>query len=255
METNKKIASVLIDFDNLFKKNIDEYTLPEFERVFKNIVGEIIREDDNINEIIIRLYGGWYTGNELNNKASVILRIITNLNVFPYVNIQQMKRVFGSIKLAFSLISIPDYKWKNTRREKKGLPNLRINNEALSETCISNSETCPIKIMKKITKSRGKICSIEGCNNTNGDVFIGYQQKMVDTLLSCDLITVTEIPEHTKIILISDDTDFFPALAMASLKKQSSQDITVAIKNDFNFENYKTILTQFGINVKLHEYD
>lgn len=255
MIEKEKIATILIDFDNLFKKRIHEYLPNEFERTFKNIVGEIIRKDETIEKIIIRLYGGWFTGTELNNKASEILRIITNISVFPYVNLSKMKRVNGSIDLAFSLFSLPDFKWKNTRQEKKGLPNLRINSDALTETCLNNKEHCPIKIMQKFTKKKGKFCSVESCSNRNEDVFISFQQKMVDTMLACDLITFAEKENYSEIILISDDTDFLPSLALSSTKICSEQNITMAMKNEFNFENYNSILAQFGVNVKLHEYD
>lgn len=254
MEENNNIASVLIDFDNLFKKGLQEYLPAEFERVFKNIIRDIVINNENIKIVNIRLYGGWYTHNELNNKASEILKIITNINIFPYINTYKMKRVGGSINLAFSLLSLPEFKWKNTRQEKKGLPNLRINTEALTKKCIENKEHCPVKIMQKFTKKKNKLCSVEGCSNKNENVFISYEQKMIDTMLACDLITISEKPIYTKIVLISNDTDFFPAIALSSLKKELNQEIVVAINNEYNFDKYNLILSQFGINVKLHDY-
>ncbi len=155
MYRKNKIAIILIDFDNFFKITIDKYKPIEFERIFKNIAGEIIRNNNEIEEINIRLYGGWFIKNELNNKASEILKIITNIKVFPYI--KKMKRIKGSIDLAFALISLPKFKWKNTMREKKGISNLRINNDKITETCIKNKANCPIKIMKKFTKKKENI--------------------------------------------------------------------------------------------------
>ncbi len=74
-------------------------------------------------------------------------------------------------------------------------------------------------------------------------------------MLSCDLISASEKKENSEIILISDDTDFFPSLALSSTKLcKKEQKITVLIKNKFKFENYKIILEQFGIIVKINEY-
>ncbi len=243
-------AVILIDFDNLFKKNIQSYTIDNFKSIFQSIVDDILQMNDKVEEIMIRLYGGWYTKNKLTPKAQEIEKRIGDFDIsrYPFKN----KKVKVSVNLVFSLNALPNDIWTNTRQEKEGLPNLKVNSEFIDEMCENNKDRCPVKIINKFTKKKGKVCSIDSCLKTNNRIFTTIQQKMVDTLIACDLITFSEKNEYIEIILISDDIDFFPALALVSTKiEQDSQKVTLFIANKYNYENYKAILGKFKINLRL----
>jgi hypothetical protein len=252
---NNKTAVVLIDFDNLFKKDLSSYNENDFFVVFKNIVNEIVFDIPNINKINIRLYGGWFKENTLSSKASILVNILAQINLFPYIQINPLRRIYGSIEIATSLYGI-NYIWHNTLREKNGLPRLKVNTNLLTSICEENKNVCPAKILNKFTKSKNRICSVPGCTTKNKNVFISIEQKMVDTMLSCDLISFCNEIDIKYILLFSDDTDFFPPLALGShIISESDKKITLAIKNALLLDNYKEILEPFNVEIIPHNYE
>jgi hypothetical protein len=51
---------------------------------------------------------------------------------------------------------------------------------------------------------------------TNSAAFKVIEQKMVDSLLVCDLLALTQASPATPAIVFSDDSDVIPAVAMAA---------------------------------------
>ncbi|WP_290397203.1 hypothetical protein [Bacteroides acidifaciens] len=109
-------AVVIIDFDNYFQKDINEYSKEQIESLFLKIIDYISIHND-VMQINFRLYGGWYQDDDLTNRASVVFQKISNIDIFPHI-INQNKRIFGDIQIVYNLYGI-DYIWHNTYREKK----------------------------------------------------------------------------------------------------------------------------------------
>lgn len=248
-------AIVLIDFDNLFKKDLSEYQDSEIYVVFKNIVNELISENQLINNVNIRLYGGWYREDVLSPKASMLTSLLARINLFPYIQLSPLKRISGTIEIVTSLFAV-NHVWKNTLREKKGASRIRVKSNIMTATCDENAEICPAKILNKFTKSKGKKCSVSGCNLTNQDIFISIEQKMIDTMLSCDFLTFCKEEFVKYILLISDDTDFFPPLALGSSYIVNSEKlVSLSIQNELLFESYKELFSPFNVNIKIKNYE
>jgi uncharacterized LabA/DUF88 family protein len=50
------------------------------------------------------------------------------------------------------------------------------------------------------------------------EAFKCYQQKLVDTLICCDLVSLAVVDPATPVFLISEDDDFVPALLLAGIR-------------------------------------
>lgn len=242
----------LVDFDNWFiKKDLNQYTEEEIEYQFKEIIDASINFNSltSSSYIEIRLYGGWYQDDRLTNKASILLGFLSSFNFFPIIKNNNIIR--GKIEVVDTLINVPNYQWRNTLKEKSGMSYIKINNEKLNETCSQNKTNCPPHILKRIAKKKTHMCAVDGCDSLNNDLFIKTEQKMVDTMIACDLISYSMEDDIFKIIIVSDDVDFFPALAVASHNNTRFNKnclFEVLIKNSRLKLNYKNILSNFSVN-------
>ena len=64
-------AIVIIDFNNVFRGSIMNITQKKKKNLFTNVIEEILQKNENdISEILVRLYGGWYQNHNLTNVAS-----------------------------------------------------------------------------------------------------------------------------------------------------------------------------------------
>jgi uncharacterized LabA/DUF88 family protein len=245
---------VLIDFDNLFTSDITTYSSEYFEYFFSDILIKCEKEFSKIEYIHIKLYGGWYKEHSLTKKASVLQQLLSKVNVFPKVH--NGKVLNGKIDLVSSLHDIPDYTWGFTYKEKNGIGRIRINHELIDEPCNSNRDLCPKFILYKFTKTKGTKCHLPNCENFNKDVFKGIEQKMVDTLIACDILSIVNDETAIGIALYSDDQDHFPSLAMASRKigikgNNNLQNILLYYRNEMDLKFVRSLLKPFNIQIKL----
>lgn len=244
---------IIIDFDNLFKQDISDLTPEILEFEFKKFVSFVISENNNLTEIIIRLYGGWYKDEALTNNASSIQQMLASVNVFPFINTSERIKIRGKIELASSLFSMPSLIWKGTYKEKHGVYNMRINRDALSTTCEDNPTLCPPKILNRFTKKKNKICSVEGCSSIHKNIFKAMEQKMVDTMIACDILSCSDEELIQNLIIVSEDTDIFPSLVLGKQKSRSPQSVSLLIKNERFKNTCEAYLVPFQINVKLYQ--
>lgn len=237
------MVKVLIDFDNYFPHEIKAEKL---EFVFQKIIELILERIEIIDKIEIGLYGGWYSDN-FTQRASNLIQTLAQVNLFPFL--RERKVISGEINLITNINGV-DHIWKNTYREKRGLPKLRIDNSVLNSTCDNHNQTCPIKILRNFTKSRQHTCHHTDCANIQSDVFFAMEQKMVDTMIACDIITYSDSPYVNAVVVATDDVDIFPALTLGGVKA-SDKPIVLCILNPQNVNNYNQILKQYGVETFL----
>jgi len=82
------------------------------------------------------------------------------------------------------------------------------------------------------------------------------EQKMVDTLIACDIVSISDDQNVIGLFLVSDDQDHFPSLALANSKQSYKQNkhlqsILLGIKNEYNFEFITEFLKPFNIKTAL----
>ena len=140
-------VGILIDFDNIFPRPINEYQLADLKRVIEFSINSLKATIPSIDRFCVRLYGGWYENNSFTARASALSSMLPALNtVFPIL-VQPSTIIQGSIELATQLYG-HSFVWYNTYREHAGLPKLRIDQSVLSAQCGNNPNTCPVKILK-----------------------------------------------------------------------------------------------------------
>lgn len=245
-----KSIIVIIDFDNYFGSDFNKITSEKIEFSFKEVVKLCEQKFTDYNSIHIRLYGGWFKETTLTKQASGVQQLLHNVNVFPKVT--ENKVVNGKIELATSLHIKPDFVWAHTHKETDGVKRIRLNHDSIDTVCKDNRNTCPKYILYKFTDSKNKKCSVNDCVNLQKHVFKGAEQKMVDTLIACDIISVCEDDNVLGLLVISDDQDHLPSLAVASMKKkQSIQSIILGIQNDKVIDFISNFMQPFNISITL----
>ena len=248
-----KSVVILIDFDNYFGTDASKINPEEMELSFKEMVRLCENEFSDFSSILIRLYGGWHKETILTNFASQVQQLLSQVIVFPKVS--SNKVLNGSIELATSLHIKPDFIWNYTYKETNGVSSvkrIRINHECIDTHCTNSKNNCPKYILYKFTDKRDRECPVQGCYNLQKDVFKGAQQKMVDTLFACDIISASEDESINGMLIISDDQDHLPSLALASIKKKDNlKSIILGIKNEQVNDFVSVFMEPFNIKTAI----
>ena len=96
-----------------------------------------------------------------------------------------------------------------TLRQRRGVGLLR--RTPLPTDCI-DKQNCTVPRVVEWSRSG---CPTAGCPVLCTDAFVGRQQKLVDILLCCDLLTTASAGPQARVFLVSEDDDFVPALLLA----------------------------------------
>ncbi len=240
---------VIIDFDNYFGTDVSKLTKESLELTLVDVIIQCEQLFADFDRIQIRLYGGWYHGVTLTKQASVIQQILSQIDVFP--KIEKGKIIRGDVDLVSSLFEIPNYSWQHTYKEKNGIPRIRINHEEVDDLCNLSRDSCPKFILYKFTQKKQKQCHVPGCDHLHKDVFKGIEQKMVDTMIACDVISTVKDSDIEGVLVLSDDQDHFPSYAIASKYSNRDNKIVVGVKNTDaeRFNLISNILTPFNVKI------
>lgn len=249
-------ATVIIDYDNVFPKKIEDYSKEEIETILKDILLESLNDLSNVSDVIVRLYGGWYTSGVYTARASILQQKLATLNVFPIIRPAERVYIRGRIELATSLIAIPSINWDNTVVERNGIRQIRIDHDNLTQSCTDHPAICPIKILHKFTKSKNKVCSVSSCATVQNTVFKESAQKMVDNMIACDYLSLCATNNAKIIIVVSDDTDHFPSYVLGSSISASGKKIIINFTNKTYLQNWAPFFSQMNnITIKATDYD
>lgn len=210
MQENQYTIVVFIDYDNLLPTHKNAGVLDTAIQAISQI--DI---DASISKIdcTVRVYGGWYEGDVITRQAEII-----NLDIdksFPtyymYLNSEGKRiRTHMHAELAYALLQEPGKHMFHTYRPKGRPNNVKVANPA--DVGCTDSD-CFLRAIKYYLK-KGK-CPREKCDLGDGLIYRS-EQKLVDTMLSCDIIHAANIIAD-QVILISNDDDFIPPLRTAVL--------------------------------------
>lgn len=240
----------IVDFHNVFNRNVIGITEEQYMTFFKSLVEMIVCGTDDEHFIKIRLYGGWYTYDTMSNAASDVQTKISHLHVFENKPFENRKRLNGTIELAIVQNGL-DTIWHNTLQEKQGLPRLRINEDMQGETCSANEARCPVHILKRFVNKKRTVCNTEGCQKVHQQVFYRREQKMVDTMMACDTLTFSNDSEVNSVYVVSDDIDLFPGIAISKVANPN-KDIHMLVSCENTKCKYSEILNHYNIDVKTY---
>jgi uncharacterized LabA/DUF88 family protein len=201
---------VLVDYDNV----------PELER-HRGIVSLV---DKVLSTITVspllayqrskfKLYGGWYEGNRLSRAAQ---RLAIDIGVFPRAfslsDGTDKTSVIVQVDLAYSLEIDPRNNLENTYRSR-GLPQGLRCDPPPYPRCI-NSGSCPIAHVHPLINSGN--CPEVGCRVTSADILVRSEQKLVDTMMTADMIYLAT-RKTADICVVSSDDDLWPGIKSALL--------------------------------------
>jgi hypothetical protein len=196
---------VLIDYDNVpyqFRRS----GLADLARRVNAVLAPLVPGADSI---FIRLYGGWYDSSGLTREGTRITQEIGQS--FPLIELKN-GRIHSrtSCEIASALIDCPVDIFQFTFRKRSGMRSPLIS--AKPQNCVS-VQNCTVSAVARWSR-RG--CPEPGCPATQHDAFTYHEQKLVDTLLCCDLLGLAGRSPAPPVSVVSDDDDFAPALLMAA---------------------------------------
>jgi len=203
---------IFIDYDNLLPTQkitgiLDVVTKTLFQMPFDKVTTRAVCD--------VRVYGGWYEGATITRLAQdVTIEIQRDFPAIIRLPIGSAINCTFSLnaELAVALIQEPGYHLFNTFRRKGKPSNVKVE-RPIDIGCTDKG--CLLPLMKKLLKTGN--CPKPGCKVTVGDLIYRHEQKIVDNMLSCDLIYASD-NGMDYIALISGDDDFIPSIRTVLLK-------------------------------------
>jgi hypothetical protein len=123
--------------------------------------------------------------------------------------------VAANAELAVALIQEPGHHLFNTYRRKGKPANVRV---AEPDAVGCSDSTCILPMIKQLLKTG--TCPKTGCGVSSEQVLYRHEQKIVDTMLTCDLLhAMSGLPDN--VILVSGDDDFLAPLRVLLLNGAS----------------------------------
>ena len=199
---------VLVDYDNV----------PELERnrgpvhVVTRIVDALGTALAGAADIRFRLYGGWFQGPTLSRRAQQIAPVLQAnfprpLTLSPGV---APSPVTGRAELALALEAAPGKHLTHTYRDRSLPTNVRC--AALPYLNCRTPGACPIAPVHNFL--RDAQCPEAGCAVDVAAVLTKPEQKLVDTMLTADLLHIARTTGGA-IGVVSADDDIWPGIQTA----------------------------------------
>lgn len=203
--------AICIDFDNLLDIHKQQGILDVVTNSLMKLPLAAVGERGVCD---IRLYGGWYEGNVMTSLSQRISASIQN--EFPAViRIPSLAGnpsvLTATAELAMSLLEEPAHHLFNTYRKKGKPSNVRVSKPENVGCCEAD---CPLLLARKLLATGN--CPNANCSIT-GDLVYRHEQKIVDTMLTCDFIHLAQQP-YDYLLVISNDDDFLPPIRTALLR-------------------------------------
>jgi hypothetical protein len=235
-------VAVLIDFDNAFPNYA---TPPQLGHGIDRLIQLALERQPDAESVEIRLYGGWFEDGAATTAASRVLLDLGRLSLFPMRHPLKPAVLRGRVDLVTRMHADPRLEWAHTLRRRSGLPSVRLAEKPYPSGCVHESADCPVKGLQRFARRGSRQCSAPGCAVTNRSAFRVPEQKMVDTLMACDAISLA-LHRHPT-LLVSSDLDVLPAVVMANALAGGS--VTWVRPEARSSKIYDADLAAFGINV------
>lgn len=214
--SDQLLAAVFIDYDNLLPAQKSVGILDIVTKVLVQLSWDpsIIR-----GSCEIRVYGGWYEGAQITRMAEDLAvelqRVFPAIIRVPLGNERYLK-LKAQAELAVSLLQEPAHHLFNTYRRKEKPRNICV--QTPDEIgCIDAA--CLLPQMRRLLKKGS--CPKVGCSVTKRNLVYRKEQKIVDTMLTCDMIHAAA-RIMGPVILVSGDDDFLPPLRTILLQGRAA---------------------------------
>jgi hypothetical protein len=207
-----------VDLDNWHDAHSDRPIEVTLREVIAEVTGRLLEVAPGTSFVSIRIYGGWTESGAMSQDASAIAAQLPTVDPFPIPSYGRL--VHGEVHLATTLSMCPTVELGDLCRTRQGPPRIRLANRPRPLGCIE-PQSCAAKSLQKFTERGSRQCPTETCEVTAGVAFLTRQQKMVDTLMACDLLDFAHDPDVVAISVVTADTDLMPPLLQAlALRRQ-----------------------------------
>lgn len=206
------IAIVFIDYDNLLPGQKQAGILDVVTKVLVQVPWNPSLKRGNCE---VRVYGGWYEGSQITRLAQdVTVEMQRDFPAIIRIPVDDggVLALSTNAELAVALLQEPGHHLFNTFRRKGKPRNVRVEKPA-DVGCVDAD--CLLPQVRQLLR-RGD-CPKDGCMVTSCDLVYRHEQKIVDTMLTCDLIHAVDRVSG-RVILVSADEDFLPPLRTAALR-------------------------------------
>ncbi len=210
MLTLKRNINVLIDYDNVShidpQKGLNHVVKSILEKLPKGML-------PHGTYIAVRLYGGWYRSSQLSRRAQDLsIQISRHYPGTLSLDTANMRRVFVFVELARSLLVDPSQDILNTYRVRGVPSNLRPKAFPFQACTQTQNALCPLAGAHTLLQTG--TCPNSSCGVKIADVITRHEQKLVDTMLTADLIHVAS-SSASDIVVVSNDDDLWPGIRTA----------------------------------------
>ena len=192
--------NLLIDYDNIEVSDQNRGLI----FIIESVLNKLSPNEVSDRNVKVRLYGGWYNNNNITQRAQ-------NLNIdirknFPLTTLlsDNKTQVIANAELATSLFIEPRIPLVDTFR-RNGMPSGLKASPPIITGC--SQVGCPVMNVYDFVSSGH--CS--QCIHTKVDeIFFRHEQKLVDTMLTADMIFIAQ--REKKYCIVSSDDDFWPGI-------------------------------------------
>lgn len=238
---------ILIDYANVFFN--DKVSASNLQYRVKQFVEECLASYPDTNQIDVRLYGGWKTDSTFTQQADAVRGYLDSLNSELFPCVYNNHKVYGSVIVVTSQYNL-EIEWQNTMREKHARHFLKVLVDQ-HEVCEADPSQCPLHLVANATRGEKVNCPIQGCGEINIHQLVRMEQKMVDSMMTCDILEYVHDSDYRLIEVVSDDVDLHPALALAGSRYSEKNHVSLLlmVRNARNCEQYHSLLNPFHVKI------
>jgi hypothetical protein len=192
---------ILVDFDNIHRSILRLGISHVVQRIVSKIDVSDVANDKRIN---LRLYGGWYEQNRFTHRAQLLgADLIANFPTTALLS-DNSTAVIVNCDMAYSILADPGNHLFHTFRPR-GIPSgLGVRHP--SQVGCQNT-LC--SLVETFNFLQGNGCPQCGLIKPS-DLFFRGEQKLVDTMLTSDLIFSSS--QNSILAIVSSDDDFWPGI-------------------------------------------
>lgn len=205
---------VLLDYDNVPRADLRRGLPAYLTRVLSVLPSTVLPHGAGA---VCRLYGGWYEERRLSRRAEDLADATGD--AFPpelwLPSPEGERAVRVSVELARSLRIEPGIDFFHTYRPR-GAPR-RLAARSLPFAGCSHPHGCPLGPVRDLLA--GGACPALSCEVAPSEVFMRAEQKLVDTMLTSDLIHAARTaPDggRPQVAVVTNDDDIWPGIYTAA---------------------------------------
>ncbi len=159
----------------------------------------------------LRLYGGWFEQTSASRRAQLLAAEVAR---FPHPVVLDdgaaQLRVITSAELAYGPIDEPRLFFTHTFRRRASFSGLECKRHPL-DGC-GAPDACALGALPSFLSTN--VCPTVGCNASTATTLLRAEQKLTDTLIVADLLSIARRQEIAA-GLVSNDDDMWPGIRAA----------------------------------------